>query len=361
MVFELKTLEKKDPQFMNYLLGTFSKQYCAIPVTSLNVSTESESVTFELKPVGSILAPPFFKKWFQIFKIQNLIFAMLPIFLILMKNRLDQNDVDYPLAFFSGLGAIFLLLAVSLRNDVRDHISGLDRIQPKSGSRGIQEGWISAAQVQSISYVLFAVGALCGVPSMVVFPRLTIIVAGLALIAILAMTKYPAGLKYRTGTEFAVFFLLGPLLTLGYEMAIGGQFDIETISFGIIMGWFAVFIFHLKNFDSILISNQAGFENSMTKIGFEKGKRLLARWWIGFVMLINIYHIFLATHVWSFVFLFISVSLSWVLLKTLDKVKSPVASNFTVAIQKMKSIGFILIGLWVIENLAYLLAIEIGS
>src|ERR1700677_2558649 len=45
---EFVTLERKSPEFRNYLLGQHSPGFRAIPVRSLYINSDSESVTFQI-------------------------------------------------------------------------------------------------------------------------------------------------------------------------------------------------------------------------------------------------------------------------------------------------------------------------
>jgi 1,4-dihydroxy-2-naphthoate octaprenyltransferase len=358
---ELKTLAKSDPQFKNYLMGTFSETERALPVQSLNVSTENEVVTFSIVPVASIEQPSFVKMWAQILKLKNVVLLIFPLFLLVVKNVVDNVDFDVFLAAMSGLGALFLFLAMNLRNDSRDHVSGLDRIHPQSGSRAIQNGWITAAQAQRLSFVFAVLGLCFGAPAIVVSPQILVCIAIALAIAYFGLRNYGMGLKYRWSTELSVFILLGPLLTISYQLAIGARFDIETLILGIISGWFSVFIVHLRNFEAIMANDRAGFGNSVGFLGFEKSKGFLIGWWITLMLFTDLYHWVYAARAWAVGFILVTLGLSWLLWKNLKIVKSPVSSNFSPALGRVQQIAMLLLSVWILESMTYLLVIEIAS
>lgn len=358
---ELKTIAKSDPAFSSYLLGTFSKDDRAISVKSLNVATAAETVTFEIIPLAEIKAPFFLRKWALTLKIKNYFLLYFPMFLIISKNLMDNVPFDPRLALWSLLAATFLFAAMNLRNDFRDHLSGLDRIHPDSGSRAIQKGWITAHQAKNLSTAFAVLGIACALPAVIGLPELLLVIGVIALLAIFGLSVYPHGLKYRLWTEGFAFLLLGPLLTVGFQMAIGAPFDLESVFLGIITGWLAVYIVHLKNFEAIMVNNQAGFTNSVGIMGFEKGKRLMAVWWISLLVLIDVYHWIYNSLFWTVSFIVISLALSWALLKYLRTLTSPVASTFKIALDRCRQLGIFMIYLWILENISYLLVIELAS
>jgi len=357
-VAELKTLSKNDPDFLPYLLGTFSKKLRALPVQSLNVTTEAETVTFQILNKDEIMTPNFLKKWAQILKLNNFILVFLPVFLVLAKCTLDDIAYDPLLALFSGFGAFALHAAVNLRNDYLDHLSGLDRIHPQSESKSIQKGWITANQVKFFSNLFIGIGFLFGLPSVLFFPELIFIVFALLVLGFIGIQSYRFGLKYRLWTEVTSYLLLGPFLTIGFQMSIGAHYDLETILIGLITGWFAVFVLHLKNFTQIMINNQAGFFNSITFLGFEKSKYLISFWWLGLIFALNIYHIFYSTLEWQVVFILISLVLTFKVYQAVLRIKSPVNSDFKLMLTNLHRLAVILMSVWVIEFVIFIAVIE---
>jgi len=359
-VTELKTFSKNDPEFIPYLLGTFSKNERALPVQSLNVTTEAEKVTFQIVPVGEIRTPSFFPKWALILKLNNFILVFLPIFLILTKCTLDDVVFDPILAVLSGFGAFSLHAAVNLRNDYLDHLSGLDRIYSESG-KAIQKGWLTAAEAKKLSNIFIGIGFLLGAPSVFFYPELLLVIAVLLVMGFTGMQSYRFGLKYRLWTEITAFFLLGPFLAVGYQMSIGAGFDLETIFLGFITGWFAVFILHLKNFNQIMVNNQAGFVNSITILGFEKSKYLILFWWVGLILSLFLYHLIYALTEWLAAFSVGAVGLSFFVFQSVRKIQSPVASNFKTMLMNLHRLVVILMLLWVIEFVTLIAVIEFGQ
>lgn len=351
---ELITLSRKDPNFKKYLDGSFSDLKRALPIKSLNVNTEMEQVTFVVVDVNSIGQQPIWYKWAHILKLKNLLWLVFPMFLITVKNLMDGNLKEPNLAVLSFLGAIFLHAAASLRNDYLDHIRGLDRIHPKSGSRAIQKGWITANQVKNISWIFALAGIAFGVPAVLQFTELLIMIVTLAVVALFGMSSYSMGLKYRRWSEITVFLLLGPLLTLGYQVACGAGLDWEALCLGVTTGWFAVFYLHLKNFEELVVHSQAQFNNTITWLGFEKSKKLLAIWWMVFLGLFNSYHFVFGSLYWAWFLGLCSVVSSVSFLVSLKDLESPVGSGMTSVVHQARYMAIFMMSFWFLENIWYL-------
>lgn len=358
---QLITLRRSDPDFQKYLLGTFSKSERAIPVQSLNVNSNQEIVTFRIEDIKNISFPSAFSLVAQILKLKSFILVALPLFLILSKNFFDESGFDGLLALLSALGALSLHAAVNLRNDYQDHLRGLDRVHPRSGSRVIQSGWLSAQQVLWLSRFFFFAGIFLGLPAIFVFPELLGIIAVLAILGIVAISSYKMGIKYRRWAEFMAFFLLGPLLTVGFQIAIGGGFDVESVLIGISTGWMAVFVLHLKNFEQIMVNSQAGFNNTISWLGFEGAKKFLLFSWSVGVSWILLYHYIFSSVTWTLIFTITLVVFSYMVFNYIRALQSPVGSLLTTVCEKSQRIILFIMALWALEAMSYLWVLEVAS
>lgn len=348
---ELITLTKSDPRFRSYIEGTFSKDLRALPIRSLNVNTASEQVTFQVFPVQTVKKPWWGLHWLQILKVRNFLLVAFPIFLVFIKGAVEGPLPDPITGVLSSFGALCLMAAVNLRNDYLDHLSGLDRLHPQSESHAIQKGWVTAAQVRFWSYVYLFLGMLFGLRSVLLYPKIILLVSFFALVGILGMTSFQMGLKYRRWSEWAVFLLLGPFLTLGIHFSLGYSFDRQILWMGTLTGWMAAFYLHLKNFDQLMVNNQAQFENTMTWLGFEKGRRWLIAWWFLFVVLFQVYQFNYGNLFWQFIFLAAGLLVTLPFFKVGRSLMSPLGSQMKV----FNTIGnkglLFLMGLWILQGL----------
>lgn len=278
------TLRKSDSQFKDYLLGSFSKTHRALPVKTLNPGTDFESVTFEIVASEKINKAPFFKFWIDVFKLSTFALVAFPLFLVLTKIFLDTKEFSRSIALTSVFGVFCLFTSANFRNDLIDHLRGVDRIHPQSIARPLQKGWLTGRQVLWLSHVFAILGVVLGIPALLSRPSLLVMLTIVTAFVLVGLYSYRFGLKYRLWSELAVLMLMGPMLTVGFELAVSGSFDFETVLLGLLSGWLSVFNIHLKNFKNLMVNFRVGFENTVTYLGFEKAKTLLKTWWILFLM-----------------------------------------------------------------------------
>jgi 1,4-dihydroxy-2-naphthoate polyprenyltransferase len=352
-VSRLVTIEKSSPDFQKYLLGTFSEREVAIPVQSLNVNKASEQITFKVIDKTEIELPFFLTRWLLTVKVKNFTLVLFPIFIILVKNIYDDLFIEPLLPLLSCIGVICLHAAVNLRNDYYDHVSGVDRINPEVGSRAIQEGWITAAELRRTSIWFRVIGLLLGFPALVSYPQLVLFGLPVLFFGFVSHSYSPVGFRYRRWSEISAFFLLGPLLTAGFEISIRGDFDFETVAIGIILGWLAVFVLHLRNFQSILVQSQAEFINSINWLGFDRAKKLLLSWWFIFICMFWLYHSTYTATFWTFFSTAFLVMASLPFVIRLTSMESPIGSLMARVTRRGKLLYATAVTIWFVENLFY--------
>ncbi len=352
----LVTLSKDSPEFESYLLGTFASDKRALPVQSLNVNSASETVTFKIIPLSEVVRPSWFVVAAKSLKARSFLLLLVPLFLVLTKNVVDHTIRDSLTAIIATVGLIFAFISVNLRNDFMDHVKGVDRIIANSGSRSIQNGWLTAIQVKNYSSFFLLLASLCSLPVIFAFPHVAVVIAIAVGVGLWAQFKKKNSFKYQIGGEIALFLLLGPLLTIGYQLSMGAELDKEVFWLGCLWGWGVLFVVHLRNFTNILPSSQAGFRNTVNWLGFDKARRLLAFWWLAFVLMNLAYHYIFAGTYWGF---YLSVAVLLVSVSFIGKLKnisSPVGSELRQVFKHGLTLFLITIGLWVFECLWYLIA-----
>lgn len=352
---ELITLSKRNKEFESYLLGTFSQTHRALPQQTLNVNSASETVTFRIVPLDQIQKPKWWVQVSQIYKVRSFLLILLPIVLILTKNIDDHTMQDPVTSLIATVGVLLAFISINLRNDYMDHMKGVDRVLERSGSRAIQSGWITAAQVKTCSTVFLVLALLCAVPLAFAYPELLGVFAASLAIGLWAQFKKQNSFKYRIGGEIALFVMLGPLLTVGFQMAMGVSPDMESFWLGCVWGWLVLFVVHLRNFMNIFPSSQAGFTNTVNWLGFDKARRLIAIWWILFVVFNLVYHLTYAGSYWGVYLTAVLAFVSGNFIFKLKAISSPVGSEMRSVFRSGFYLFLIAIGMWVFECLWYLL------
>ncbi len=365
MKIELLTLDKTEDRFQDYLLGTFSKELRAIPVQSLNVHQPANLVTFKILQKKDIVPPFLGMHWIQILKIRNLIMVAFPFFLTIINLLSVGQQIEWISGTLASLGAFSLLIAVNLHNDYLDHLSGLDRLHPDSRSRVIQKGWVTASQMKNWSYFYGLLGGLLGVPSLIKFPQVGFVILAVLLIGLVGLTSYKMGLRYRRWSELSVFFLLGPVLSSGLHFSFGGasltpEFW-KAIIFGTYSGLLSLFYLNIKNYEQIMVNDQARFVNTVSYLGFEKSKWFLAIFWIILVLGLMTFYL-MGTELWSFLSaLIISMFFSFKFLKKLFSLPSPIGSQISECCFTAKLGSLTLMVIWSIDMLLKLFQFGIVS
>jgi 1,4-dihydroxy-2-naphthoate octaprenyltransferase len=319
------------------------------------VNTDQEQVTFEIIPKNPGIK---FKYLFQALKSRNLYLSLIPIFLVLVKNLLDETLEDEILASLSCLAVVLVQLGVELANDIRDHIRGLDRVHPRSGNIAIVKGWLSAIELKRISWSLLIVGALLGLPSVLIFPNMFITILPLVAFASFAVLSDRMGMKYRAWSEWVVFLMFGPLLTVGYQMSFGGGFDLEVVFLGFITGWLAVFQIHLKNFLQIMVNTQAGFKSTVVRLGFDRAKKFLVLWWMAFVVGSVAYHSVYSAVEWLWIDAVLLVLVSIPVISSVTKLQASLGSKTEHAVFVATRASYFALALWLLENVWTVLQLE---
>lgn len=342
---ELLTLSKAAPEFDTYLKGTFSNTHRALPLQTLNANTQSETVTFKIVPLSAISKPTLNQFIFQTFKVKNFLLVLFPLFLIFVKNYADGTLVDPLSAVIATLGIFCAFMSLGLRNDYLDHVRGFDRVLKNRGSRAIQNGWVTAEQVKKYSLYFLILAILCAVPIVVSFP---------SVLAVLAVSAVTGVWAYQIGSELSQFLLLGPFLSVGYQLSMGMYFDLESLCLGLIWGWIVLYLNHLRNFLCIIESSQAKFKNTVNRIGFDNSRRMLAIWWVVFVLAYAGYHVFYGSMILGFYGTLLMALISIRYIAKLKKLATPAGSEL-LAVQKYAQHTLVIALLvWALENIWYL-------
>lgn len=350
---EVKTLSKGSPEFESYLLGSFSRTHRALPIQTLNANSSLETVTFEIVPVPEIKRPSFAILISHLLKVRAFILILFPVYLILVKNNADGTIEDPMVVLVSTFGILSAYIAVNLRNDYTDHMKGLDRINRQAGSRVIQKGWMTASEVRSFAHFFVVLAFFLAGLVIFAFPMVIGVVLLTTMVGIWAQFLKKGSFKYHKGGEFFVFLLLGPLLTTGYQISISGFWDIESLYLGIIWGWLVVFLQHLKNFEYIMINSQAGYQNTVTWLGFDKTKVLLKVWWLIFMAMFITYHLRYSGVFWTW---FVCTVLSFCTLPffiSLNNLRSSIGSDLLRSRRLGYNLVLITLFLWAAENIWY--------
>jgi 1,4-dihydroxy-2-naphthoate octaprenyltransferase len=273
------TLDRSDPNFHRYLLGQLPGNEIAIPVRSLHVNSGQETVTFQIISRESILRPSIWIVAMQVMRLDLIALSLLPavcVFAYAVAKGLNPPNLGLAL-----LALFFLHGAVFCRNDYCDHLSGVDRVNEKGGSRVIQNGWISAAAVQRIYRVFLFVAVGFATPILLRDPSLSwlaVIGGGLGILGYTALKRGRFG--WWAG-DLALFLASGPLLTLGADRVAGLPLrPLVAIAAGKGFGLLAVAYIEIRHMISMVVDDTADIRTLPVRIGFDRAKIVVAALYI---------------------------------------------------------------------------------
>jgi 1,4-dihydroxy-2-naphthoate octaprenyltransferase len=246
----------------------------------------AESIIFEIVRPGGIARPSPWKIGLQAIRLRNLSLTLMPGIAIGLNGLLLQWEPSFEVGILAILGAVFFQISVYALNDVEDHIRLIDLPGGQGGSGVIQKGWVSARQLRLFGYFNLLLGLACGIPAVIQRPQILLWVGAVGVLGVLAYSNRPIGMKYRALGGFLIFALVGPLLALGYSLAIFGHYDLSVLLIGMFFGFFAFAVSHTKNLQNIEIDRSLGVHTLATQMDFKKGRHfLVALYFLAYVTL----------------------------------------------------------------------------
>lgn len=270
MTSEFVTLTHDDPEFQNYILGTFSKELRALPVETYQSRHQRERVTFRLVPVEKLKTPSWWKVYFRSLRPELLSLTLGPA----LAGWIHHHSAGWEKwSSWSALAGIFFLhVATFLFTDVVDHIRGSDRMNHSRGSQVIQRGWASASEIRNWAFLNLALAIAFGLPVFASAPATLVLVCGLAAIALLFLV-YNLGTRWGF-CDLAVLLLFGPLLTSGVALASFGQVRFSDVILGLAFGAMTLWVFQIRQFENLFRSKPESFRTFLAYQNFDRARRI---------------------------------------------------------------------------------------
>lgn len=346
---EMRTLDRSSPEFDAYLRGTFSRTHRALPVKSLNVNTDRETVTFEIKPIAEIQRPSWAQVWLKAIGPRGFLVVLVPMFLVLAQSEIDGAMIDATAPLLSFLGVLSLFAALRLQNDFQDHLSGWDRLHPHRGSRAIQQGWVAAQTVRNAGRFFFALAVLLALPVLFLFPELIVLLVPAGILG--AILSYAGARLPLWSRDLIPALLAGPLLVWGFEWVVSNTLTWDSLFLGVLWGWLSLFPVHLDRLEHLVVESPTGAGGWVTSLGFDRALRFINWWWLlgltGFVG----YHYMFQGLFWFWFFTLILVFISLRFAGKLRALKSPIGSQIALVRKRGQYLHLTLVALWVFETL----------
>ncbi len=252
-----------------------------------SVFPESErQVLVELLPRTEWPRPAIAWRWLAALRLPYLLFSLLPLVLVLAVYHQQSRPPVSGLSFLL-LASVFLIHAsCNLWSDYEDHLRGVDSPGQSGGSGVIQKLWIPAVHIRNAAALLMISGCVLGV---VLLAQLPIALVGkhlvwLSLVGALGAASYsgwPFHYKYLGLGEPIVFFLSGPIVTLGASLVLfrDASFFVWFALVSLPLSFLAVLRLHSGNMQRIPFDSMAGVSTIARSYGFRWSK-----WAYGFLL-----------------------------------------------------------------------------
>lgn len=324
-----KTLHRGDSQFLSYLLGSFSQYERALPVESLNINSDQESVTFKIVSLDAIDKVHPLRMWFEILKIKSLPLVLVPALLVALKTLSSGLPIDILSYGFAVIGTIFLYFGLNLRNDFVDYVRGTDRWHLDSSARPLQRGWMTAQFCHRLSWFFLTLSLLASLPIYFWHPAVLWVVGVSVILALVSRAFFQNSYKFKLFYEFYLFLFIGPALFFGLQLAAGTSVDRQLLFLSVVWGWLGIFFVYLRYFRNIVTNDHFQLVNTINWFGFERAKYFLSLNWGAFLALYFVYHSLYFGYFATLLTSFGIVAVSLPAISHLIQLRSPMGSEHT--------------------------------
>lgn len=185
--------------------------------------TDERQVLVELIPIANWERPGFLHRWLTALRLPYLLFSLLPLLLVVSHSVHigSRPSAPYTALLFASL--ILIHLGCNLWSDYEDHLRGVDSPEHSGGSGVIQKLWIPAVHIRNCAAVFFLSGCALGLALLAQQPWAIVgsylLWLGLAgAFGAASYSGWPFHYKYLGLGEPIVFFLSGPIVTMGASL-----------------------------------------------------------------------------------------------------------------------------------------------
>lgn len=354
------TVKKDSPDFQIYLENRLDNGYRAIPVESQNINTESEIVTFQLKHSQDFSSLSFKQRFLPLLKLNKFLYFFFPIFYVVTTSWINGVAIDAMTLGLSWISITALFLAVSLRADYIDHMIGLDRVLKKTAARPVSMGWISAYRVKQLSFIFFGISMILSLPVIVAFPITLVAIAISTVIIFWAVLRQKHSFREHMLGDLGWSILLGPVLSVGFELSIRGTSVHETFAFGCVWAVIVFYRIQLQNFEVILEASAAKIRNGITWLGFDKGKDLILILWGASLILFSIFQLVYSHWLYWVSIIIICSFFTFKSRHTFKNLTSPVGSEMNLFIKEFHQLYVLITALWCV-SLSFGLLVQLAA
>ncbi len=274
---QILSIDRTTKDGKSILNGSFSADYVAIPVPSLNagLSLNSTHLTLKVHRYRKLSRLAFFWSLLGMMKRQDLILIYFPVLILLLKDFNQIQGTSADVLILTLMGLFFLILSLRIKNHVADHLTGIDRLNPETQQEPLMQGQIKITELNVAAFITLGLAAIFSIPLIFITPMVLIFLIPAVALGLFVQFFNISKFKSDKLGEFFIFCLFGPLYISGLDMVFIQQVQAETIYIGFYIGLCTVFLLNLRVFSNFLFMAQVHSQNSLIAMGFDRAKSYL--------------------------------------------------------------------------------------
>lgn len=321
---EFKTFSKDDEKLKPYLTGSFSNSKIALPVRPIQAKF-MDLVTVKLVEAEKVKSKYTSKLILDMTRSELMGLSVFPLLIAFLYFQSLGATVSLLQVVLATLSLLCIHVSVFSLNDYFDHLKGGDRMSLSSGSQVIQKGWLRAKTVFKVSIVFMVLACVFSFPLILSkLPDLLILSLVVAASAI-GFSVFGKGFKYLGVGEFFIFICFGPLIFYGVSLLVGTDFDLNAILMSSALAWMVVLYQQVKNFQNIYIDSHLNIGTFISRLGFDRSKKVLFAQCLIVVAISASLLVFLGSMAWAVTGVIFGSVFVLTFLNTLRKIDSPMS------------------------------------
>lgn len=345
---KLVTLSPSDPEFNEYLDGELLSGQRAVALNSLNDGKVRTRVTFKTQEPLSFKSQ--MKYLIKTFRVRQWPQVLTPLLVLISFFQLNDLNWRADISLVVLIGILFGYSAANMLGDYLDYRQGWDSVRSQAYS-ALTQGRLTSKSIKSVILFFAVVCIVCAIVLVTALDSLFFAVLMVASLLVYFWTQKPFRFKYRMGGEWVVFFLLGPLLSIGYSVAIVGKASTESFLIGVSFGALVLFQHLLLQFKQIMTASRCRHRSIMVSLGFDGAKKYVLGVWSLVGASTLIYQFAYIGWDWLVVFFAYIVFAGFKLYIKLKYVESPLGGRTRNFIHLANNLSIGLYFIWVSQSL----------
>ncbi len=220
------------------------------------------------------------KAWVQASRPPFFIATLIPLTVgAVLAGRQGSFSIPH---FILVLFASFLVhFATNISNDYFDHLQGTDAGESIGGSRVLQEGKITMAELGKAIVLLYVIAAIIGFYMAWTLKLWAIVpLMAIAFFSSLFYVAPPVRYGYHGLGELFVAINMGPVMILGSKWVLLGRVDWSALPVSLPIGLMVALILYYQSFPDIETDKAAGKRTLAVRLGKTGALKFLLAYWI---------------------------------------------------------------------------------